>query len=51
MNNTGSKQPALSDYWRGERPGPVCAIVTGQVGLDKKPFVEEVVRLARERGA
>ena len=50
MSKSGSKQPALSDYWRGERPGPVRAIVTGQVGLDKKPFIEEVVRLAQEKG-
>ncbi len=31
------------------RPG--CrALVTGQVGVDKRPFLEDVARLARERG-
>lgn len=32
------------------RPGGVRVIVTGQVGLDKKPFLERVVELARENG-
>ncbi len=35
----------------GRAPHPGCRVVmTGQVGVDKKPFLETVVRLARERG-
>lgn len=32
------------------RPSGVCAVVTGQVGLDKKPLLERLVRVAAERG-
>jgi adenylate kinase len=43
-----SRTPS-SLFPRARRPG--CrVIVTGQVGVDKKPFLENVTRLARQRG-
>ncbi len=33
-----------------QRPTGVCAVVTGQVGLDKKPLLERLVTLAGTRG-
>ena len=36
-------------FGRSRRPG--CRVViTGQVGVDKKPFLDNVARIARERG-
>jgi len=46
-------QPASSAgamFPRGQRHPGVRAIVTGQVGLDKKPFLEQVADLARRNG-
>ena len=44
---TEPTQPSLFDFrpHRGRR-----VVVTGQVGVDKKPFLERVVEIARERG-
>lgn len=44
--------PGRSLFDRKRRPGRkgVRAIVTGQVGLDKKPFLEQVVQIARRNG-
>ena len=48
MSDSDLPKTALSDYWRGNRQGPVRAIVTGQVGLDKRPFLERVVEIAKQ---
>lgn len=47
-----SRHPSSTlPFQRSDRRHPgVRAIVTGQVGLDKKPFLEEVVALARDAG-
>jgi adenylate kinase len=42
-----SSQPAL--FGRHRRPG-FRVVVTGQVGVDKKPFIEKAARLAELRG-
>lgn len=49
--NDGSPdaRPLLTGQARRHPPG-VRVIVTGQVGLDKKPFLENVVKIARDRG-
>ena len=39
-----------SDRARESRRSGIRVLVTGQVGLDKKPFLEQVVELARQNG-
>ena len=46
---TSSAHPLFERKRRRQHEG-VRVIVTGQVGLDKKPFLDEVVRLASENG-
>jgi adenylate kinase len=41
-------QPGLFD--RSRHPGRRVVVVTGQVGVDKKPFIEKVASLAESRG-
>ena len=41
---------ATSPNLFARRPSGVCAVVTGQVGLDKKPLLERLVDVAAERG-
>ncbi|HNQ24863.1 MAG TPA: AAA family ATPase [Phycisphaerae bacterium] len=50
MSSTDLPQPSLTDNWHRPKQGGVRAIVTGQVGLDKKPFLDHVVHLARGHG-
>lgn len=47
---TESRPYAGSLFPRKHRHPGIRAIVTGQVGLDKKPFLEEVVKIARANG-
>lgn len=47
MTRTSKKSPGL---FEGRRHPGVRVVVTGQVGLDKKKFVERVADLARRRG-
>jgi len=49
---TDGRLPSHLPFERKEnrRHGGVRAIVTGQVGLDKKPFLQQVVDLARANG-
>ena len=49
---TDGRSPVHLPYDRKEhrRHGGVRALVTGQVGLDKKPFLQQVVDLARGNG-
>ena len=47
---TDSPSPDRSLLGRKRQQGGVRVIVTGQVGLDKKPFLEQVVELARAAG-
>ena len=42
--------PSLFDRRRRRRREGVRVLVTGQVGLDKKPFLERVVEIARTNG-
>lgn len=49
MPNRKVVKPAFDR--RGQRrPGGARVVVTGQVGLEKKPFLQEVVEIAREHG-
>ena len=34
----------------GYNTGHMRTVITGQIGMDKKPYLEEVSRLAGERG-
>ncbi len=47
-----SSAPAQSLFSRARDPGRsgIRVLVTGQVGLDKKPFLEEVAEIARTHG-
>jgi len=50
MTDGRSPAPPPLDPKGPRRHGGVRAIVTGQVGLDKKPFLQQVVDLARANG-
>lgn len=43
-------QPRESSLFSSERRSGCRVVVTGQVGVDKKPFLEEVERIAAARG-
>ncbi len=43
------KKPSTSLFGMQKRPGR-RVVVTGQVGVDKKPFLDEVARIARQKG-
>jgi len=45
-----SARPLFDPRQRHGHQGGIRAVVTGQVGLDKKPFLERVVGLARSNG-
>ncbi len=50
MSDTPSPSRSLFSRTRSRRHEGVRILVTGQVGLDKKPFLEQVVALARDAG-
>jgi len=50
MTDSPSPANSLFDRKRSRRHGGIRVIVTGQVGLDKRPFLEQVVEIARENG-
>ena len=50
MTDDGPSARSLFDRKRRRRGGGIRVIVTGQVGLDKKPFLEQVVDLATTDG-
>ncbi|MFQ5495305.1 MAG: AAA family ATPase, partial [Phycisphaerae bacterium] len=50
MPDGPSSNESLFGNQQGRTPGGVRVIVTGQVGLDKKPFLESVAALAKENG-
>ncbi|MEK7756998.1 MAG: hypothetical protein AAB385_07285, partial [Planctomycetota bacterium] len=50
MTDGRSPVPLPYDRKGHRRHGGVRALVTGQVGLDKKPFLQKVVDLARVNG-
>lgn len=45
-----TSSPSLFGSKRSGRSGGVRAVITGQVGLDKTPFLESVVRIAQQNG-
>lgn len=47
---TTDKTDTTGHLFSGKRHAGVRVVLTGQVGLDKKDFVDKVVRLAKERG-
>ena len=50
MSDEGPSARSLFHRQRHRRHTGVRVIVTGQVGLDKKPFLEQAVQLARANG-
>ncbi|MCH7705277.1 MAG: AAA family ATPase [Planctomycetes bacterium] len=50
MNQTDTHPRSLFSNRRGGRVGGVRVLVTGQVGLDKKAFLERVVAIAAAKG-
>jgi len=50
MSNAPSSGPPLFERARPARHEGIRVVVTGQVGLDKKPFLEEVVALSQAAG-
>ncbi|MHC4698069.1 MAG: hypothetical protein ACYTFA_15155 [Planctomycetota bacterium] len=50
MSDVTSSTRPLFERRHGRRHEGVRVIVTGQVGLDKKPFLEQVVDLAAQKG-
>ena len=50
MTDDGSSARPLFDRKRRRRHGATRVIVTGQVGLDKKPFLEQIVGIAAGNG-
>lgn len=45
-----ASDPYGGPLFRPAHPGAPRVVVTGQVGVDKKPFLEQVAQLARARG-
>lgn len=50
MHQTSSSGPNLFDQNKQRRHTGIRVLVTGQVGLDKKVFLQQVVDIARENG-
>ncbi len=50
MQQSSGVGRSLFDGKRSHRNHGVRVVVTGQVGIDKKPFLKEVIRLAAENG-
>jgi len=45
-----AEESTTPSLFRPARPGDRRIVVTGQVGVDKKPFLDQVANLARSRG-
>jgi prephenate dehydrogenase len=50
MSDNSSDGHSLFGPKRPKRHAGICVVVTGQVGLEKKPFLQQVVDIARDNG-